>query len=139
MTTNRIAVIRQKLGNLLTYIGQLADKYQIDLSVPESAREALVKQNEELGLDANTEAGRLPGDLIDLYRFMVDEYSDQDLITIVLRLTVYKTCPIVPVNYALAQMQYRITSPNAGQPIAMEEDDLNKLARYVELFCALVS
>lgn len=144
MSTSRIAVIREKLSNLLAYLETLAAEYSIDLSVPADAKEALVQQNKELGLDANTEVGRIPSNMLELYSFMIEHYSDQDIVTLMLKLTVYKSCPLVAVNYILAQMQYTThcsdgtLNPKAGQKVTLDIDDMNKLCRYVELFCALV-
>lgn len=139
MSVSRIAVIREKLNNLLAYLETLAAEYSIDLSVPSSAKEALLQQNKDLGLDASTEIGRIPNNMLELYGFMLEHYSDQDIVTLMLKLTVYKTCPLVAVNYILAQMQYTTASPKAGQSVQLEADDMRKLCRYVELFCALVA
>ena len=145
MSASRITVIREKLSNLLAYIETLAAEYGIDLSVPEDAKEAMIEQNRQLGLDANTELGRIPSNLIELYSFMLDQYSDQDIITLILKLTVYKTCPLVAVNYILGHLQYTTHSsdgtvnPKAGQKVVFDADDMTKLCRYVELFCALVA
>jgi hypothetical protein len=139
MSASRIAVIREKLSNLLAYIETLAAEYSIDLSVPEDAKEAMIEQNRQLGLDANTEIGRIPSNLIELYSFMLDQYSDQDIITLILKLTVYKTCPLVAVNYILSFLQYTVHCPKAGQKVVFDADDMTKLCRYVELFCALVA
>lgn len=145
MSTSRITVIREKLSNLLGYIETLAGEYGIDLSVPDTAKEAMIEQNRQLGLDANTPLGRVPGNLIELYAFMVEQYSDQDIITLILKLTVYKTCPLTAVNYILSFLQYTThcpdgsVNPKAGLTVQLDADDMTKLCRYVELFCALVA
>jgi len=145
MSTSRITVIREKLSNLLGYFETLAAEHGIDLTVPSEAREALVKQNADLGLDANTELGRIPSDMLELYRFMIANYSDRDIVTLLLKLTVYKTCPLVAVNYVLGQLQYTThcpdgtINPKSGQKVQLGRTDMDKLCRYVELFCALVA
>lgn len=139
MSVSRIAVIREKLNNLLAYIETLAAEYSIDLSVPEDAKEAMIEQNRQLGLDASTELGHIPSNLIELYTFMLNQYSDQDVITLILKLTVYRTCPLTAVNYIISHLQYTTASPKAGQPVQLDADDTTKLCRYVELFCALVA
>lgn len=139
MSVSRIAVIREKLTNLLAYIETLAGKYSIDLSVPEDAKEAMIEQNRQLGLDANTKLGCVPSNLIELYGFMVNQYSDQDIVTLILKLTVYRTCPLTAVNYIVSHLQYTTASPKAGQRVILDADDTTKLCRYVEMFCALVA
>lgn len=144
MSASRITVIREKLANLLAYLETLAAEYNIDLSVPDAARAALVQQNEDLGLDASTKLGHIPSNMLELYAFMVEHYSDQDIVTLMLKLTVYRSCPLVAVNYILSQMQYCTKTPDgslnpkAGQKVVLDADDMTKLCRYVELFCALV-
>jgi len=129
-----IDVLREKLSNLVKYFGTLGEKYNIDMSVPEEAKENLRQENIAAGIDETHPDGRIPNSLVQLGQFLVEEMTAEQLLLRILPLTAYKSNPDTVVDYFL-DLLHR----NDGGKVVLDEPDRDKLRRYVSLFCELLA
>lgn len=129
-----IDVLREKLSNLVKFLASIGDKYDVDMSVPEEAKENLRRENEAAGIDETHPNGRIPNSLIELGQFLVEEMTAEQLLLRILPLTAYKSTPDTVVDYFL-DLLHR----NDGGKVVLDEPDRDKICRYISLFCDLLA
>lgn len=129
-----IDVLREKLGNLVKYLATLGDKYGVDMSVPDEAKENLRRENLAAGIDESHPEGRIPSSLVELGQFLVEEMTSEQLLLRVLPITAFRSNPDTVVDYFLELLHCK-----DGRTVSLEEVDRDKLRRYVALFCDLLA
>lgn len=130
--TTVIQVVRDKLGNLITYLGVLSSKYDINLDVPEEVRKKLLAENDVLGLDPEKE-GRIPESMIDVAKWLLEELSDTELLLKVIQITAFKNTPNTAIDHFTDHLHCR-----NGTKLELDSEDRERLCRYVLLFCELL-
>lgn len=134
MSTLVIDVLREKLSNLVKFLSTLGAKYDVDMSVPEEAKENLRRENLAAGIDESHPDGRIPNSLVELGQFLVEEMTPEQLLLRVLPITAFKSAPDTVVDYFL-DLLHR----NDGGKVVLDEPDRDKLRRYVSLFGELLA